>query len=305
MNPVAQWHSGPRRIRSWRGFARRVRRPGHPLLARLGDFPDAVLVAGCQRSGTTAVTHALCQSPSLAAYGTHRDSELAGALILSGWADYCGDGRRRCFQTTYLNERWQEYGQHSGQFRLIWVVRNPHAVVRSLTGNWSRFAFNELFAACGAPLLTGSERRRYRRLGWLAIPRLRRAALCYVGKVAQTFVLMRLLGPERMLIVDYDRLVADRDGWLRRIFEFAELPYQPWYKELINTTSGRKASQLTARQRRAIDDWCGPTYRAALALQRHSEGAGDPIDPGLGGSQGDRRSGAEQAQNCSDGRESQ
>src|SRR5215471_17197891 len=44
------------RYRTWRRFHRGVRRRGLPLLKNLPSYPRCILVAGCQRSGTTMLT---------------------------------------------------------------------------------------------------------------------------------------------------------------------------------------------------------------------------------------------------------
>jgi hypothetical protein len=38
---------------TWPKFARSVRSKQDKLLSRLEEFPDSILIAGCQRSGTT------------------------------------------------------------------------------------------------------------------------------------------------------------------------------------------------------------------------------------------------------------
>ena len=43
-------------IKRWPQFEKKVRLRGVELLKRLDDFPDSILVTGCQRSGTTMLT---------------------------------------------------------------------------------------------------------------------------------------------------------------------------------------------------------------------------------------------------------
>ena len=47
---------------TWKAFGRRIRTRAEPLLIRLPAFERAVLVAGCQRSGTTALTRVIAGS---------------------------------------------------------------------------------------------------------------------------------------------------------------------------------------------------------------------------------------------------
>lgn len=140
---------GARNITSWKGFARRVRSQGCQLLAHLDEFPNSVLVMACQRSGTTALARVITTSEGMTNYWFGRDDELDAALMLSGQIRYFST-RRHCFQTTYINECYREYLEHTNGHKLIWVIRNPFSVIYSMLHNWGRFAFNELFRACGA-----------------------------------------------------------------------------------------------------------------------------------------------------------
>ena len=81
-------------------------------------------MTGCQRSGTTALTELIQSSDRVRSIDCFDDSELEGALILSGRkrVDYQG---RWCFQTTFVNFSIEEYLAHRGSYKLIFVVRNP------------------------------------------------------------------------------------------------------------------------------------------------------------------------------------
>jgi hypothetical protein len=117
--------------------------PGQRLLAKLDDYPDAILVAGCQRSGTTALARLLKRADGMIDHAFGHDDELDGALLLAGHATRGTEGRH-CFQTTYLNDRFREYFEHRA-FRLIWMLREPRSVVYSMLNNWKRGALNRLF----------------------------------------------------------------------------------------------------------------------------------------------------------------
>ena len=56
------------------------------------------------------------------------DDELDAALALAGLVDLPLE-RRYCFQTTYLNERYEDYRTLDAGQRLIWVLRNHYSVV--------------------------------------------------------------------------------------------------------------------------------------------------------------------------------
>ena len=252
-------------IRTWRQFARHVRSKGCSLLARLDEFPDSVLVAGCQRSGTTMVARIIFQSEGMVNYWTGKDDELDAALILSGKMDHEIRAGRYCFQTTYLNENYQEYFEHQGGFRLIWVLRNPYSVVNSMLYNWSRFALDELFDACGSQLLEGRDLIRYERYGRYVINRAKRACLAYQGKTQQAFELKERLGDE-MLVVDYDDLVSDSSRTLSEVYSFIDLPFKESYEKSISRKSIKKASSLPGRIRSMIEDMALPEYERARAL---------------------------------------
>ena len=257
---------GPRQIRKWPQFARHVRASGVPLLGKLDCFPNSVLVAGCQRSGTTMLARLITQSPGMVDYRFGPDDELDAALILSGYVEHPARGRY-CFQTTYLNERYREYFCHCNEHRIIWVIRNPYSVVYSLVHHWSRFAFTELFDACGVQLLSETEQQRYRRYGNWGISRLRRACLCYQGKTSQLFEIVERMGKDRIMVVDYDELVRDKARMLPAIYRFIELPYKPEYGVAIGAHSLNKYSKLSAGEQMRIARDCGPVYRRARALQ--------------------------------------
>ena len=159
-------------INTWKRFARDVRAGKCKLLKELPKFDNSILVAGCQRSGTTALSRVITTSNGMVNYWFGKDDELDAALILSGNVHHVPRGRY-CFQTTYLNECYIEYFDHLQKHRLIWIIRNPFSVIYSMMYNWGSFAFNELFDACGAPLLGEEESRNYVRFGRIVVPRLR------------------------------------------------------------------------------------------------------------------------------------
>jgi len=98
-------------IITWKKFAPEVRPGGCNLLARLDEFPNSILVSGCQRSGTTMLLRLITQSEGMVNYWFGRDDELDAALILSGFEPHTPHGRYS-FQTTYLNECAHEYYDH-------------------------------------------------------------------------------------------------------------------------------------------------------------------------------------------------
>lgn len=254
--------AGAAKIKSWPGFARHVRSRGCSLLRELDRFPDSVLVAGCQRSGTTMLSRVITQSDGMVNYWFGRDDELDAALILSGQVQHDPHGRY-CFQTTYLNQCYREYFEHPGKFRLIWVLRNPYSVVYSLAYNWSRFARNELFNACGVGAMTGMDRNRFDSYGAWVIGKLRRACHSYNGKVSQLFELNTHLDGRTLLVVDYDDLVREKNRLLPMIYDFIGLQYQSRYADAIHARSLKKAERFNTRQQVLVEEVCGPVYAKA------------------------------------------
>ena len=231
----------------------------------LENFPDAVLVSGCQRSGTTMVARIIFQSEGMINYWAGRDDELDAALILSGWNRPDRPEGRYCFQTTYLNECYREYFKYQGGFRLIWVLRNPHSVINSMLYNWSRFALNELFNACGAQYLSGKDKIAYQRFGHIIISRAQRACLSYIGKTQQVFEINKRLGDD-LFVIDYDDLVTDKSRLLSGIYDFIDLPYKELYTKSINSKSVSKASKMPDRVKKMIDIMAMPVYQRAREI---------------------------------------
>jgi hypothetical protein len=241
-----------------------VKRPEQALLARLDEYADSILIAGCQRSGTTALARLFKRAEGIADFAFGPDDELDAALLLAGYIER-RDAGRHCFQTTYLNDRYPEYFEHD-DFRLIWVLREPRSVVYSMLYNWKRDALERLFAACGAAHYS-SEKARPALLGsWLGPSRLDKACASYVAKTEQTFVLRERLG-ERMAVVDYDELVAHREEILPRLFEFANTPFDRQLLRHLHGNSVNRGNRLGATEAAHVDKLCMDVYQRARALR--------------------------------------
>lgn len=246
-------------IKTWPKFARSVRSKQGKLLNRLEDFPDSILIAGCQRSGTTMLARILTQSDGMVNYWFGPDDELDAALILSGNVEHEPRGRY-CFQTTYLNECYPEYFEHNN-FRMVWVLRNPHSVVYSMLHNWRRFALNELFDSCATQLLDDRYKRRFQMFGNLGVPRLLRACYAYNAKTSQIGQLRAQLDESRLQVVDYDELVKNKARILPRIYEFLDLPYKDEYEQIIRVSSLKKSSKANKREQDTVEQLCMPVYK--------------------------------------------
>jgi len=253
------------KIKSWKKFGKIVRSRGCHLLDRIDEFPDSVLISGCQRSGGTMLANVITHSEGMVNFAWSKDDELDAAQILSGYKGHDIKGRH-CFQTTFLNECYTEYFSHNTEFKLIWLLRNPHSVVYSLLHNWSRFALNELFSGCGFSLLPEQSMMRYQRYGYLGISRLERACYSYNAKILQASKIINILGQENIMVVDYNDLVTRKHELLPMIYSFINLPYQLSYADSISTRSLGKSDRLSKKEKKSTDELCMPVYNDALKL---------------------------------------
>lgn len=201
----------------------------------------------------------LTQSEGMVNYWFGPDDELDAALILSGNVAHEPRGRY-CFQTTYLNECYPEYFEHNN-FRMVWVLRNPHSVVYSMLHNWRRFALNELFDSCAAQMLDDRYKRRFEMFGHWGVPRLLRACHAYNAKTSQIGLLRAQLDENQLQVVDYDELVKNKARILPRIYEFLDLPYKAEYEQIIRVSSLKKSSKANKREQDTVEQLCMPVYK--------------------------------------------
>ncbi len=251
-------------VRNWSQFDRQIRNGDAKLLANLSRFPDAILVAGCQRSGTTAVTRILREAIEMPDLTFSSDDELDAALILSG-AIKLETSARCCFQTTYVNDHVHEYFEHDN-YKLVWILRNPEAVIRSMLYHWRRGALNRLFRACGRHALDEKRAKRFNRFGTHGFRRVEMACLSYNVKTAQVHELAARLGPERLCILDYDDLISRSDTLLPDIFSFASVSYDERFRSRLRTRNRPKREQLNESTRIRIREMCEHEYRKAVRL---------------------------------------
>lgn len=252
-------------IDSWKKFAKHIRPKNSRLLCQLEQFPDAILVGGCQRSGTTMLSEIIMQSNKVVDL-TAVDKELNAALILSGNTPPPTNDGRYCFQTTYLNENYEEYWKYGSDQKLIWIIRKPLSVIYSLTRFSEKFCLDELFLSCGYALMEDNYQQRFNAFGLWAISRIRRACYSYNAKAAQAMAIMDQLGGERMLVIDYDELVNDKTTVLATVFDFIGLPFQDEYGDLIHKKSLKKSNKLSEQQQILVNSLCMPSYQRVREL---------------------------------------
>lgn len=190
-------------IRDWRDYGRVIRKQDDRLLRRLDDFPNSILVAGCQRSGTTMLGKVISQSDELVDYAFGREISLDAALILYGYVQHEPRGRY-CFQTTWLNQCYEEYLRYEAGHKIVWMLRNPFSVVRSMLYNWPSGALDELFLHCGVSALPQSRKLLYRLLSLGPINSLQRLYFGYKGKGAR-FLQREQIDPDLLMYLDFDQ----------------------------------------------------------------------------------------------------
>lgn len=252
-------------ISSWKDFRTDVRASGTELFHSLGEFPDAVLVTGCQRSGTTILARIIAQSEGMCAYSFTDDDELDAALILSGRISGMAKARY-CFQTTYMYDSLGEYAARIAGQKVIWVLRNPHSVVCSMLYNWKLSALNELFMGCGIRYLREPYRYRLQRFGILGVPRIVRACLAYRAKLDEVFFLRERLPETALTIIDYDDMVSAKHQVLPAIYAQIGLSYKPEYGDRLKAASLEKSKRLSDAERRQVDAICLDIYQSARQL---------------------------------------
>jgi hypothetical protein len=220
------------------------------LLAHLDDYPDALLIAGCDWSATTAITRLFKRLPCFTDSSWGHDDELDGALLLSGLRRGPSGGRH-CFQTSYVREHYREYFAHD-DFRLIWIVREPRAAVSSLLGSQQKaLALPRRIALGLAGKSSGGE----------GLSRLEKACAHYVASVRQTLELKERLG-ERVAIVDYDDLANDRERLLPALCRFARVSCDAQLLRHLHGKSVRKGA-LASWEAAIVDERALPAYRRA------------------------------------------
>lgn len=256
-------------IKTWHQFES-IRHSGRPLLGSLAQLNHPVLIAGCQRSGTTAVTRLLRSAQGFNELKITADDELDAALLLAGELSL-PDDERLVLQTTYLNNHYLEYLDHQN-FQLVWLVRRPDAVVHSMLSNWSRSALRRLFRACGSLQLNARDKKRYQRFGHWPFSRLDMACYSYVEKARQAGELAAKLPNSQLAFVDYDELVSNPKVAVQRLCRFFAIEYSPTMADELRQTSQAKAdSGLSSGQKKRISELCEKSWgeNRCLAAGQH------------------------------------
>lgn len=239
---------GGDRISSWSDFYAAM--ASRRLLARLDDYPDALLIAGCDWSATTAITRLFKRLSCFADSSWGHDDELDGALLLAnGTDDEHRTAGRHCFQTTYVRERYREYFQHE-RCKLVWIVREPRAAVRSLLASRERTLPPRTALGLAGKSAAGQ-----------GVSRLEKACAAYLASTRQTWEIRERLG-ERVAIVDYDELARHRNRLLPALCRFAEVECDARVLHHLHGKSVRKGA-LAPWEAQIVDQLALPAYRRA------------------------------------------
>ena len=132
--------------------------------------------------------------------------------------------------------------------------------------NWSEYALKQLFESCGVPVLAGIDKSMYQLFGIAAISRVRMACWAYAGKVTQLSEIWKRTGPGRVIIVNYDDLIRDRERVLPAIYAAISLPYAEKYATRLSRRSLDKADRLSRKERLLIKEIAEPVYIEATDL---------------------------------------
>jgi hypothetical protein len=237
---------GDHGIASWSDFYAAL--ADEALLAKLDDYPESLLISGCDWAATTAVTRLFKRLPGFAASSWGHDDELDGALLLAGRSEHRAAGRH-CFQTTYVRERYREYFRHD-RFKLIWIVREPRAAVYSLLERRDRALPSRTVLG-----LTGKS------AGGQGASRLEKACAAYLASIRQTVELKERLG-DRVAVIDYDELAAHRNRLLPALCRFASVSCDAHVLRHLHGKSVRKGA-LASFEAAIVDELALAAYRRA------------------------------------------
>lgn len=253
-------------INRWQQFHKKVRLKQPELFLNLENFPNAVFIAGCQRSGTTILSRIIRSSEGFNNdFPAAIDDELHAALILSGREPGTNNGRY-CLQTTYLNENYREYGNLRPDQKLIWVVREPQSVVFSMIYRWKTFALDELFVGCGLDEIHAAEQKyKLLKYGYHFFPKLLKACYAYNGKSKQIFEIKKLLG-NRVLIIEYEQMIKNKKEVLEEVFSFISGKYVDETGDKLVNKSLNKKKKLSDKEKRVINEMCLNTYTDIQSL---------------------------------------
>ncbi|OHX36748.1 hypothetical protein BJL95_07535 [Methylomonas sp. LWB] len=251
-------------IKTWKAFSKQVRNKDIKFLKELNQYNGAILVGGCQRSGTTMISDIIMRGDGVSDL-SGPDKELNSALALSGFLSL-DKNVRYCFQTTYVNERYDEYFKYWSDNKMVWMIRNPCSVVYSLTRFSERFCLDELFLGCGQFMMDDMDRSKFNKLGLWSLDRIRMACYSYNSKANQALAIIDNLGADNVFVIDYDELVRDKHKILASLFGFLGVSYNADLADAISDKSVGKANNLSKKNISLICELSGGYYSQVRRL---------------------------------------
>ena len=166
---------------------------------------------------------------------------------------------------TFLNNSFHEYLDHL-DFKLIWVLRNPHSVVYSMLHNWRRSALNRLFKSCGSTQLTADKKKWFDILGGRVFSQTYKACLSYNAKMEQLVYLKQKMPSNRLMIIDYNDLVKNKNKALKSVCSFVGLEFQDYHSQLVNNKSVRKIETQSKREFNTVESLCLDHFKTVKSL---------------------------------------
>jgi hypothetical protein len=217
-----------------------------------------LLIFGCQRSGTTMLSHLIGLSPDVRTYGDGDPEyfERRGAPRLLDLDRVSAQLARERNRFTLLkplceSQRAAELLEAFPRAKAIWIFRHYEPCVRSHVSYYSQFHDGVSYvremlnwdAPCWKNENLPEETRSFLReqspealspenayaLYWLA-----RNSLFFTDELPQS----------RILLVNYEQAIADPNSAAEAIFHFAGVRYKPAYASLISPPSGSPRREL-------------------------------------------------------------
>lgn len=235
----------------------RVERDVRALNKRLGQRaltggkrPRALFIVGVQRSGTNMLDGVLNNSLETTVFNEDhphaftnyrlRPIEEVQRLIdrqLSPWV---------VFKPLCDSQRIDELLATFQDSRAVWIYRNQHDVIRSTLKKWPKTQVNHVRRIVEGDATHFSSERvsaEYRELlSTFYSPDMLvqdAAALKWLVRNNYYFEYGLCEQPEKVLLMNYDRLVSQPESECRRLFEFLGIQFNPAFVDFVHSTSKR------------------------------------------------------------------
>jgi hypothetical protein len=244
------------------------------LLKKLHLFPGAVLVGGCQRSGTSIAARCLsyCGAVRVVPDDLHSHLEINSFALLSGYSPVTPQEGRYVFQVTYLDHDYVELMISEEQFSLIWCLRNPFDVVRSMLHNWWDTAIYGTLENCGYTALSPEQLKQFKQWGsfeqWdrSLISRVQAACAVYLSKLNHAYTLKEFFKQSRnsLHFLQFERFIQAPEHTLHELCDHLSLQYSQSAVEVISPDKSSRLPELTGEEHSVVESLCRAPYERAL-----------------------------------------